>query len=345
MSAAVPETMRAAQYTEYADDPSNIQVSDKVATPVPAPGQLLIEVAAAAINPIDWKVMAGYLHPHWPADLPFTMGYDFAGVVAAVGGGASSFGFKVGDRVLGCQWGDGSHAEGEDPIGGAFAEYILVPARKVALMPDDLTFVQAAGLPTVGLTSFQLVHEEAKIVKGQVVLVLGGTTAVGQLAIQHAVSLGAKVLATCSETNEAFISGLGASHLDYREKWWEERTGIDVVLDTIGDVDEFEGVTTFGSVNAGGKFVSIANMVESTKKLNAWFYGFHVDQSQLQRVAASVAGGELRLMTNHVWKGLATAAVRDMIARQKSGRSIGKNVLAISPAGIRDAMPPRRGEL
>lgn len=343
---AVPETMRAAQYAEYIDDSKGISVSDGVAVQVPVPGQLLIEVAAAAMNPIDWKVMAGYLHPHWPAELPFTMGYDFAGVVAKVGGGASSFGFKVGDRVFGCQWGDGLHADGEDPIGGAFAEFILVPARKVIPMPKGTTFVQAAALPLVGLTSFQLVHEEAKVVKDQVVLVLGGTTAVGQLAIQQAFVLGAQVFATCSAKNADFVRRLGAKPLDYHAtKWWESAKGFDVVLDTVGDVDDFAAATSSDSINIGGKFISIANFVESTNHLSAWFHAVRIDRSHLQRVAADIAGGKLILTINNIWKGLSTASVQDMVATQKFGRAVGKNVLTISSAGEQDGMPSLHGEL
>ena len=202
----------------------------QAARPVPGPGQVLVRIAAASVNPVDTKIRAGL--PIGPS-LPGILGCDLAGTVAALGEGVT--GFAPGDAVYGC-------AGGVKGQGGTLAEFIAADARLLAPKPASLSMREAAALPLVTITAWQAV-ERSGVGPGDHVLVHGGTGGVGHVALQLARARGARVATTISSAAAAELArGLGAEDLidrkaedvpDYVARLTGGR-GFDVVIDTVG---------------------------------------------------------------------------------------------------------------
>lgn len=199
--------------------------------PVPKPDEILVQVYAAGLNPIDTMIPKGTFKPILQLQLPATLGSDLAGVVVEVGSRVTRF--KPGDAVF---------ASIFDLSGkGALAEFALVPENAAALKPANLDFVQAASIPMVGLTSWQALKERARLKPGQKVFIPAGSGGIGTFAIQLAKFLGAKVGTTTSTANVDLVRRLGADEVvDYKKQQFENALqGYDAVLGTIrGDVIE-----------------------------------------------------------------------------------------------------------
>jgi NADPH:quinone reductase-like Zn-dependent oxidoreductase len=170
--------MRAALLTEYGDV-DNLEIRD-VPEPEPGPGQVKVRVAASSINPIDYWTRSGRLRDQFPVVLPAILGRDVSGEVVTVGPGVAAL--RVGSRVLGL-------------ASGAHAEYVVASEQTLAELPPSLDLVDAAALPLVALTGWQLIDEAVKPRAGDVVLVTGALGSVGRAAVYAAVARGAKVLA------------------------------------------------------------------------------------------------------------------------------------------------------
>ena len=196
-------------------------------------GHVLVEVRASSVNPIDIKIRAKKL-PFSP-DYPAILHVDFSGVIAEVASDVSTF--KVGDDVYGV----GGGIKGT--IGGALAQYLLVDAQLVSLMPHNLSFAEAATLPLVSITAWEALFDKLKIRAGQTLLVHGGVGGVGHLAAQLGKYIGATVYTTVSHDEDGEISKqFGADYTinykkltaeEYKEKFTENR-GFDFVFDTVG---------------------------------------------------------------------------------------------------------------
>ena len=132
----------------------------EVATPTPGPNEVLIKLAATSVNPVDWKIREGYLAKMLPHHFPLILGWDAAGTIAAVGTAVSSF--NVGDSVY-------AYARKPDVQWGTYAEYVALDASAVALAPRDIPLEAAATLPLVGLTSWQVLFDAAKLEAGQTI--------------------------------------------------------------------------------------------------------------------------------------------------------------------------------
>ncbi|MGU7768790.1 NADP-dependent oxidoreductase [Burkholderia sp. MR1-5-21] len=204
-----------------------------VPTPEPGPGDVLIRVAYAGVNPADWKCREGYLGAFVQYTFPFVIGFDVAGVVEAVGAGVD--GFAPGMRVF---------AQTDVGAGkwGAYAEYAAVRHDSVVRMPDTLGFAEAATVPTPALAAWAGLFDDGGLQPGQKVLIHGGAGAVGTFAIQLAARAGAEVAATCRAANRATVESLGCAHsIDYRAQDVHDavRTwapgGVDLVLDAVGN--------------------------------------------------------------------------------------------------------------
>ncbi|KAF2163130.1 hypothetical protein M409DRAFT_68744 [Zasmidium cellare ATCC 36951] len=188
-----------------------------IPTPTPSPGEILIRNKALAINPIDWKQQT---YGFYIDAFPVILGTDSSGVVAAVGEGVTKF--KVGQRVIG----HGITLATKNNANGAFQEYTLCPEGAVAPIPDSLTFEEASVLPLAVSTAAAGLFEKNHLGleypgapgdrSGKTVLVWGGSSSVGSLAIQLAKAAGYRVLATSSEKNFDFVASLGATPFDYR---------------------------------------------------------------------------------------------------------------------------------
>src|SRR5437016_7533286 len=170
--------------------------------PVPKPDEILVQVDAAGLNPIDYMILKGQFKPILRFQLPATLGSDLAGVVVEVGIRVTRF--KPGDAVFASIFDLGT---------GALAEFSVVPESAAALKPSNLDFVQAASIPMVGLTSWQALKERAKLKPGQKVFIPAGSGGIGTFAIQLAKHLGAKVGTTTSTGNMDLVQSLGADEV------------------------------------------------------------------------------------------------------------------------------------
>lgn len=204
----------------------------EIERPVATPGNVVVQVAYASVNPADWKSREGWLSRYFEYAFPFVVGFDAAGVVAEVGDGVE--GLAVGDRVV---------TSSNQGIGerGSYAQFVRSKAERVAKLPDHVTFRDAACLPTAGMTAWQAVFDVGHASEGQTVVVNGGAGGTGGFAIQLAKMAGARVAATCSARNFEYVASLGADHaIDYREgdvyaqirDWAPD--GVDLVVDTVG---------------------------------------------------------------------------------------------------------------
>jgi len=194
------------------------------------PDEILVQVYAAGLNPIDYMIPKGTFKPMLRFQLPATMGSDLAGVVVEVGRRVTRF--KPGDAVFASIFDLGT---------GALAEFSVVPESAAALKPSNLDFVQAASIPMVGLTSWQALKERAKLKPGQKVFIPAGSGGIGTFAIQLAKHLGAKVGTTTSTGNMELVKSLGADEvIDYKKQEFEEvLREYDAVLGTVrGDALE-----------------------------------------------------------------------------------------------------------
>lgn len=214
--------------------------------PEPQEDEVLIQIHAASVNPLDFKIKDGEFKLILPYRLPLILGNDLAGVVVRVGSRVKRF--KPGDAVY--------SRPPKDRI-GTFAEFIAVKESAVALKPDTLTLEEAASIPLVGLTAWQALVEKGKLQKGQKVLIHAGSGGVGTLAIQLAKHLGAFVATTASARNTELLKQLGADIvIDYKKDDFSKiLKNYDLVLDTQGG-DTLK--KSLGVLKPGGKVVGIA---------------------------------------------------------------------------------------
>lgn len=200
-----------------------------VPSPQVGPGQVLVRVRAASVNQIDAGKASGAVRALFPLTFPWIPGGDFAGTVETVGAGIT--GWEPGTAVYGtCE------AVGDLPAyGGAYAEYIVVPAANLAIKPATLSFTEAAAVPIAALTAWQAL-QATQLQAGQTILIHGGAEPVGGFAVQFAHQLGARVLATASPDDLAFVRSLGAHEaIDYHATRFETVAHhVDAVLDVVG---------------------------------------------------------------------------------------------------------------
>ncbi|MDZ5470451.1 NADP-dependent oxidoreductase [Bacillus sp. 31A1R] len=216
--------------------------------PIPDVGEndVLIEVHAAAVNPVDIAIRNGWLQQRIPHQFPLVLGWDVAGVVKAVGSSVSSL--QVGDEV---------YSYPDLARNGTYADYIAVNHRFVSHKPKNITFEEAASIPLVGTCAFRSLVEVGNIQEGQRVLILGGSGGVGSFAIQLAKSYGTHVVTTTSTKNIEFVKQLGADEvIDYTNTELSSYGGLfDIVFDA-ADRKPFE--QSFDLVKKGGKIISVA---------------------------------------------------------------------------------------
>jgi len=229
--------------------PESTALTD-VPRPVPGPGELLVRVHAAGLNPVDYKTRAGGLKIIRRYPLPIVMGNDLAGVVEDVAPGATRF--AKGDRVF---------ARVAKETLGAFAEYAVVHEDHAARMPASLDFPAAAAVPLAALTALQALRDELHLGAGQRIFIPGGAGGVGTFAIQLAKHLGAHVATTASPRGEALVTRLGADVVvDYtRARFEETLSGYDCAFDLMGG-DTLARL--WRVLKPGGRVVSIAGMPE-----------------------------------------------------------------------------------
>jgi NADPH2:quinone reductase len=240
--------MKAHVITQFG--PPSVFQSVEVSKPSIQPGHLLIRVWATSVNPIDCKMRAGAA-PQITPDFPAILHGDVSGIVEEVGEGVTDF--SVGDAVFGC-------AGGVKGSGGALAEYMLVDARLMAIVPTTLTMAEAAALPLVCITAWEALIDKLDIQPGHKILIHAGTGGVGHVAIQLAQWRGAEVYTTVSSPQKAKLAqALGVvDTINYHEESVQDYVnrltdgqGFDAVLDTVGGdliSQSLEAVAVYGDV-------------------------------------------------------------------------------------------------
>ncbi len=241
--------MKALTFKRYGRSP-DIGFSD-VSVPTVRDDEMLVEVHAVGLNPIDNMIPTGMFKLVLKFDLPATLGSDLAGVVKQVGSRVTRF--KPGDAVFASLFDLGT---------GSLAEFAVVPERAAAPMPTNLDFVQAASVPMVSLTSWQAMKERAGVRPGHKVFIPAGSGGIGSMAIQLARHFGAKVGTTTSTGNVPLVRSLGADEvIDYKKQAFEkELRGYDMALGTLRD-EEIE--KAIGILKPGGRIVSLVGPLDA----------------------------------------------------------------------------------
>ncbi|MEU3827236.1 NADP-dependent oxidoreductase [Streptomyces sp. SID161] len=288
------------------------------------PDQVLVEVRAAAVNPVDWKCREGHLDPVLDAVFPVIPGWDVSGVV--VRPAASVTEFRAGDEVIG-------YVREDFLSRGTFAEYVAAPVRTLARKPRNLSFEEAAGLPLAGLTAYQVLVKALDVKRGETVLVHAAAGGVGSLAVQIAAHLGARVIGTAGEANHDHVRALGGEPVAYGEGMAERvrglaPEGVDAVFDTIG------GDTLRVSAELlapGGRLASIAD--PQVLDLGGRYAFVRPDAEDLGRLAELAEQG---VVTVHVAETFPLERTADAHRLNQEGHTRGKIVVTVDRETGRD---------
>ncbi|MFF0489900.1 NADP-dependent oxidoreductase [Nocardia sp. NPDC004068] len=304
--------MRAATYDSFATDNAPLRVTE-VADPKLGPGEVLIRVRAAGVNPVDWKVMAGYLEPMLKAVFPVIPGWDVAGEVVALGPDTPEF--TVGDEVMAYARKDVVHA-------GTFAEFVAVAADHVARKPAELDWAQAGGLPLAGMTA-QRCLDRMNVAPGDTLVVYGASGGVGSLAVQIGRDRGARVIGTASERNHDFLRELGAEPVAYGEGEVErirELTpdGVTTVADFVGGQLD----VTRAILAEGGRHTSTTD--DTVEKEGGHYIWVRPNGAKLTELADLAKRGALRVEVSRTF---ILPEVGKALDASRSGHTRGKLVV------------------
>ena len=264
--------MKAARVLRFG--PPNVITNDELPTPEPGAEQLLVRVKAAGVGHWDALIREGKVELQ---RLPLILGSELSGTVE--GTGADVAGFKLGDEVYGAT---------NEQFSGAYAEYAVPSARRMAPKPTTLSFIEAASAPIVAVTAWQMLFEYAHVTAGQTVLVHGAAGNVGAYAVQLAKQAGLYVVGTAGSADLDYVRGLGAETVvDHKTERFEESVaGVDVVLDTVGGDTQQRSLRV---LKPGGILVSVVSPVpEATQTrygIRAAYFYVDVTTARLNRIA------------------------------------------------------------
>lgn len=313
--APAADTMKAVQLSGFGG-PEMLRLT-AIPKPAPGKGEVLVQVMAAGVNPVDWKIREGLLKGRGPQP-PITLGCDLSGVVVAIGEG-----------VVGHEPGEAVFTFLSPLRTGSFAQYAVVPESSLADKPDSVDHLTAAAMPVAALTAWQALFEHGQLKEGQTVLVHGAAGGVGHFAVQMAHNAGARVIATASRENAEFVKTLGADVvIDYKAQRFEEvAKEVDLVLDAIGGETQERSIAT---LRKGGILVSIVQPPDEAKLAAAGVKGLvfmvRPDAGQLARIAEDVDRGRLKV---HVSGTYPLAEFARALERSKAGHVKGKLVLKV----------------
>ena len=292
----------------------------EIEKPILKEGEVLVQVKAISINPVDVKTRAGAgVYGRINTESPLIIGWDIAGVVTETNNAT----FKQGDEVFGMVNFPGH--------GKAYAEYVAVPANQLALKPANISFEQAAAATLAALTAYQALVKNATITPGQRVLVHAAGGGVGHFAVQIAEHLGAHVTGTSSAANRDFVLALGADdHIDYKSHNWQQSAGsFDFVLDTVGG-DNLN--LSIDVTKPGGSLISILGFNDE-RKAKAGSKGVKGDA-----ILVYSSGGDMKVIAGWLQKGVIKAHVAATFPFEKmgeahlqveTGRTVGKVVVTV----------------
>ncbi|HWW70571.1 MAG TPA: zinc-binding dehydrogenase [Duganella sp.] len=286
---------------------------DEAPVPQPGEGEVLVRVAAAGVNGLDWKIRDGLVQDAFPLPLPATLGIELAGEVVAVGVGVE--GYAAGDRVHGA-------------LGalGSYAGHVVIGAAKLARIPATVDDVTAAAIPVASLTAWQLLFEAGQLEHGETVLIHGGAGAIGSFAVQFAKQAGARVLVTARGLHADLLRRLGADEvIDYQAVRFEEvAKNVDLVLDLVGGetlARSWQVLSPKGRIFTTAAPDIAAQMSEGRR--GGWFR-MRSDGGQLADIAGKIAAGDLTVVIDEV---VTAEQASDAIERNKQGHGAGKTVI------------------
>ena len=311
-------------------------------TPVMGINDVLVQIHAAGVNPLDSKIIDGEFKLLLPYPLPLILGHDMAGTVVQTG--ASVKRFKIGDEV---------YARPADHRIGTFAEFIAVNEHDVAIKPKNLTMEEAASIPLTALTAWQTLVEKAGLKAGEKVLIHAGSGGVGVFAIQLAKHLGATVATTTSSANIPLVKSLGADIvIDYKKDDFEKiLSDYDVVLNTLGADTLFKSLKVLKS---GGRLISISGPPDPSfakeaglswllkivmrllsykirknakrRKVHYSFVFMKANGAQLQQITNLIDSGVMRPVVDRIFPFESTKEAMEYV---KTGRAKGKVVIKL----------------
>ncbi|MFF8914841.1 NADP-dependent oxidoreductase [Streptomyces sp. NPDC015032] len=282
--------------------------------PVPGPGELLVAVRAAGVNPVDWKLRTGYIRPgSEPQPFPTVFGSEAAGVVEGVGPGAE--GFVIGDEVFG------------NPVTGGYAEYTLLPVAVTARKPAGLSFADAAVLPVAAATAYEGVHQLG-LAPGATLLITGAGGGVGTAAVQLARHAGVQVVGVASAAKKDLVESLGAVHVASGSGLADRvraaaPDGIDAIFDLVGG-DTLRSVAPLladraSLISAGGKPLAVELGGAAVARART--------AAVLDEVADLVVTGALR---THVTATFPLSGAGEALRSVESGHARGKIVIEVT---------------
>ena len=305
--------------------PGGVDQLQYIELPQPTVGEtdVLLQVKAISLNPVDVKTPAGKgLYGRLKELTPIILGWDIAGIVAAVGSSVTTF--RPGDAVFGMVNFPGH--------GQAYAEYVAAPAHHLAHKPANISFEEAAAATLAPLTAWQAMAHHPQVGPGKRVLIHAAAGGVGHFAVQLAKHRGAHVIGTSSAANKDFVLGLGADeHIDYRAQPFEQVAGpVDFVLDALGG-DTIDRSLTI--INRGGAIISIPSglseaVVQKAKEkgVDGSFMLVQSNGGDLEAIAALLANGTLKAHVSQVFPFNEMAAAHIQV---ETGRTVGKIVVQV----------------
>lgn len=311
------ETMKAIRVHEYGGP--EVLRYEEAPRPEPGPGEVLVRIRAAGVNPVDWQVREGHRREALAYRMPFVPGWDVSGVVEATGPNVTRL--AKGDEVYGYP---------SVVRNGAYAEYAVVPEAELALKPRSIDHVLAASVPIAALTAWQGLFDAGGLRTDQKVLIHGGAGGVGSFAVQLARWKGAFIVATASGRNQEFLRNLGADlTIDYEKTRFDRLVcDADVVFDTIG------GETLQRSwkvLKKGGVLVSTVEEPSAEKAaahgVRAVLVSTRADTGELAEIAKLVDAGMVRPIVEAVFPLNEARRAQEL---SQTGHARGKIVLEVA---------------
>jgi NADPH:quinone reductase-like Zn-dependent oxidoreductase len=284
--------------------------------------QVVVELFATSINPIDWKLREGHLKEMLPFEFPIILGWDAAGIVHKVGNEVTDW--KPGDRVF---------ARPATTARGTYAEFTAIDQGLLARVPDDVSFTEAAATPLAGLTAWQCLFDFAKLQAGEKVLIHAGAGGVGSFAIQLAKNAGAIVYATGGPESLSIMKKLGADQVVNYKNPTEEPlpADFDVILDTVGGKTQEQ---SFDLLKEGGRLVSIVQAPNEEKakgkNVRAGFVWLEPRGDQLQQMAQLMDENKVNPLIDKVLP-FSVEGLKEAHRLSQSGHAKGKIVIEMKP--------------
>ena len=306
--------MKAIQYKDYGSS-AVIELTDVSIPSIQSENDVLIQVKAAGVNPIDMKIRMGFMKEIRPVEMPFIPGGEAAGIIVSVGGSVSKF--KAGDEVIALT------------MKNAYAQYVTANENFVLLKPKSLSFEEAASIVVNIGTAQSVLFTEGQLEKGQKVLIQGGAGAVGGAMVQMAKAAGAHVITTASGHGVALAKKLGADEvIDYKlQDVANIVRDVDLVADTAGGQAQEK---LFRVLKSGGKLLSIATppSQELAEQYNvkAYFVVSDISPKTLQNGIDLIAAGKFQTIVSKIFKLEAAAIAQDFLT---AGGVNGKVVLLV----------------